>query len=334
MKEIKFLFTFFKNNQFNIHIDLFMSSKEFMDHFNDSDVDFREILFSGNLELLRKYLCDNCSSTRSIWHSSDSLNNVGEFLFQMEKEGYESACLIQIPILREKREDSEGILYNIYMDGGDGNNFSFDITDGRPLGCAVYGTRLYPREGTTKKIYPKERITKKKLISMISKLFLNGKNILESKDNFGYRTLSIDVKINKNYASCILTDYKQIYHSRTIMDLLETGSASDGRSRCIKNVANAYDNNDKLEFSIILNYIDGLDKEKYSMIYIISESSSIDDKIKDCDLSIVKKVWNKEITVNKGEVNEVTYKAATSTIYEKKVSYKEFIKSIKEVSLI
>lgn len=220
------------------------------------------------------------------------------------------------------------------MDGGDGNNFSFDITDGRPLGHEVYGTRLYPREGTTKKIYPKERITKKKLISMISKLFLNGKNILESKDNFGYRTLSIDVKINKNYASCILTDYKQIYHSRTIMDLLETGSASDGRSRCIKNVANAYDNNDKLEFSIILNYIDGLDKEKYTITYIISESSSIDDKIKDCDLSIVKKVWNKEITVNKGEVNEVTYKAATSTIYEKKVSYKEFIKSIKEISLI
>lgn len=334
MKEIKFLFTFFKNNQFNIHIDLFMSSKEFMDHFNDSDVDFREILFSGNLELLRKYLCDNCSSTRSIWHSLDSLNNIGKFLFQMEKEGYDSACLIQIPILREKGEDSEGILYNIYMDGGDGNNFSFDITDGRPLGHEVYGTRLYPREGTTKKIYPKERITKKKLISMISKLFLNGKNILESKDNFGYRTLSIDVKINKNYTSYILTDYKQIYHSRTIMDLLETGSASDGISRCIKNVANAYDNNDKLEFSIILNYIDGLDKEKYTITYIISESSSIDDKIKDCDLSIVKKVWNKEITVNKGELNEVTYKAATSTIYEKKVSYKEFIKSIKEISLI
>ena len=246
----------------------------------------------------------------------------------MEKEGYDSACLIQIPILREKGEDSEGILYNIYMDGGDGNNFSFDITDGRPLDCAVYGTRLYPREGTTKKIYPKERITKKKLISMISKLFLNGKNILESKDNFGYRTLSIDVKINKNYVSCILTDYKQIYHSRTIMDLLETGSASDGRSRCIKNVANAYDNNDKLEFSIILNYIDGLDKEKYTITYIISESSSIDDKIKDCDLSIVKKVWNKEITTDKG----VVYKE--DIIYEKKVSYKEFIKSIKEVSLI
>lgn len=334
MKEIKFLFTFYKHNQFNIKIDLFMSSKEFMDHFNDSDVDFREILFSGNLELLRKYLCDNCSSTRSVWHSSDSLNNIGEFLFRMEKEGYDSACLIQIPILRKKGEDSEGILYNIYIDGGDGNNFSFDITNGHPLGHEVYGTRLYPREGTTKKIYPKERITKKKLISMISKLFLNGKNILESKDNFGYRTLSIDVKINKNYVSCILTDYKQIYHSRTIMDLLETGSASDGRSRCIKNVANAYDNNDKLEFSIILNYIDGLDKEKYTITYIISESSSIDDKIKDCDLSIVKKVWNKEITVNKGEVNEVTYKAATSTIYEKKVSYKEFIKSIKEVSLI
>ena len=334
MKEIKFLFTFCKDNQFNIKIDLFMSSKEIIDHFNDPNVDFREILFYGNLELLRKYLCDNCSSTRSIWHSSESLNNIGEFLFRMEKEGYDSACLIQIPILREKGEDSEGILYNIYMDGGDGNNFSFDITDGRPLGHEVYGTRLYPREGTTKKIYPKERITKKKLISMISKLSLNGKNILESKDNFGYRTLSIDVKINKNYVSCILTDYKQIYHSRTIMDLLETGSASDGRSRCIKNIANAYDNNDKLEFSIILNYIDGLDKEKYTMTYIISESSSIDDKIKDCDLSIVKKVWNKEITVNKGEVNEVTYKEATSIIYEKKASYKEFIKSIKEISLI
>lgn len=332
MKEIKFLFTFFKNNQFNIHIDLLMSSKEFIDHFNDPNVDFREILFSGNLELLRKYLCDNCSSTRSIWHSSDSLNNIGEFLFRMKKEGYDSACLIQIPILREKGEDSEGILYNIYIDGGDGNNFSFDITNGHPLGHEVYGTRLYPREGTTKKIYPKERITKKKLISMISKLFLNGKNILESKDNFGYRTLSIDVKINKNYTSCILTDYKQIYHSRTIMDLLETGSASDGRSRCIKNVANAYDNNDKLEFSIILNYIDGLDKEKYTITYIISESSSIDDKIKDCYLSIVKKIYNNEITTDKGEVGKVVYKE--STIYEKKVSYKEFIKSIKEISLI
>lgn len=334
MKEIKFLFTFYKHNQFNIKIDIFMSSKEFIDHFSDPDVDFKEILLSGNLELLRKYLCDNCSSTRSVWHSSDSLNNIGEFLFRMEKEGYDSACLIQIPILRKKGEDSEGILYNIYMDGGIDSYFYFDITNGLPLDCAVYGTRLYPREGTTKKIYPKERITKKKLISMISKLFLNGKNILESKDNFGYRTLSIDVKINKNYTSCILTDYKQIYHSRTIMDLLETGSASDGRSRCIKNIANAYDNNDKLEFSIILNYIDGLDKEKYTITYIISESSSIDDKIKDCDLSIVKKVWNKEITVNKGELNEVTYKAATSTIYEKKVSYKEFIKSIKEISLI
>lgn len=332
MKEIKFLFTFFKNNQFNIHIDLFMSSKEFIDHFNDPNVDFREILLYGNLELLRKYLCDNCSSTRSIWHSSESLNNIGEFLFRMRKEGYDSACLIQIPILREKREDSEGILYNIYMDGGDGNNFYFDIANGHPLGHEVYGTRLYPREKTTKKIYPKERITKKKLISMISKLFLNGKNILESKDNFGYRTLSIDVKINKNYASCILTDYKQIYHSRTIMDLLETGSASGGRSRCIKNIANAYDNNDKLEFSIILNYIDGLDKEKYTMTYIISESSSIDDKIKDCYLSIVKKIYNNEITTDKGEVNKIVHRE--DVIYEKKVSYKEFIKSIKEISLI
>lgn len=325
MKEIKFLFTFYKDNQFNIKVDLFMSSKEFIDYFSYPGADFKEILLSGNLELLRKYLCDNCSSTRSVWHSSDSLNTAGEFLFQMKKEGYDSTCLIQIPILRKKGEEvSEGIVYNIYIDGGIGSYFSFDITNGNPLDCTVY----------TRQLCPKERITKKKLISMISKLFLNGKNILESKDNFGYRTLSIDVKINKNYVSYILTDYKQIYHSRTIIDLLETGSASDGRSRCIKNVSNAYDNNDKLEFSIILNYIGGLDKEKYSMIYIISESSSIDDKIKDCDLSIVKKVWNKEITVNKGELNEVTYKVATSTIYEKKVSYKEFIKSIKEISLI
>lgn len=86
MKEIKFLFTFYKDNQFNIKVDIFMSSKEFIDHFNDPDVDFKEILFSGNLELLRKYLCDNCSSTRSVWHSSDSLNSIGEFLFQMEKK--------------------------------------------------------------------------------------------------------------------------------------------------------------------------------------------------------------------------------------------------------
>lgn len=104
MKEIKFSFSFFKNNQFNINIDLFMSSKEFMDHFNDSDVDFRQILLDGNLELLRKYLCDNCRSTRSVWHSSESLNNIGEFLFQMEKEGYESSCLIKIPILRKKEK--------------------------------------------------------------------------------------------------------------------------------------------------------------------------------------------------------------------------------------
>lgn len=88
MKEIKFFFRFLKNNQFDICIDLFMSSKEFMDHFNDSNVDFREILLSENLELLRNYLCNNCSSTRSIWHSSESLNNIGEFLFQMEQEGY------------------------------------------------------------------------------------------------------------------------------------------------------------------------------------------------------------------------------------------------------
>ena len=84
----------------------------------------------------------------------------------------------------------------------------------------------------------------------------------------------------------------------------------------------------------MINYINGLDKEKYTMTYIISGSNSIDDKIKDCDLLIVKKVWNKEILINKGELNEVAYKASTSTIYEKTVSYKEFIKSIKEISLI
>lgn len=94
MKEIKFLFKFCKDNQFDIKIDLFMSSKEFMDHFNDHNVDFREILLFGNLELLRKYLCENCSSTRSVWHSSDSLNNIREFLFKMGKEGYDSECLI------------------------------------------------------------------------------------------------------------------------------------------------------------------------------------------------------------------------------------------------
>lgn len=115
MKEIKFLFTFFKNNQFNIHIDLFMSSKEFMGHFNDSDVDFREILFSGNLELLRKYLCDNCSSTRSIWHSSESLNNIGEFLFQMKKEGYESTCVINIPVLRKREKKFLKELYTKFI---------------------------------------------------------------------------------------------------------------------------------------------------------------------------------------------------------------------------
>ena len=214
MKEIKFLFTFFKNNQFNIHIDLFMSSKEFMDHFNDSDVDFREILFSGNLELLRKYLCDNCSSTRSIWHSSESLNNVGEFLFQMEKEGYESTCSINIPVLRKKgKEISEGIVYEIYMSGGNGDTFSFMITNNLPLDCVMHNRELYPEE----------RITKKKLINRISRLSLNDKNILEGKDNFGYRIISIHGTRNKKYIRCIITDYLKIYYSRTIRDLIENG---------------------------------------------------------------------------------------------------------------
>lgn len=323
MKEIKFLFTFCKHNQFDIKIDLFMSSKEFIDHFSDPDVDFKEILFSGNLELLRKYLCDNCSSIRSVWHSSDSLNSIGEFLFQMEKEGYSSECLIRIPVLIEKGEEiSEGIVYNIYMDGGIGSYFYFDITNGLPLDRAVYVTQLCP----------KERITKKKLMNMISKLSLNDKNILERKDNFGYKMISMDMKRDGRYVKCIVTDYKKIYHSKTIRDLILTGSVDGNKSIAINYITTAYDNNDKLEFSIILNYIDGLDKEKYTMTYIISGSNSIDDKIKDCVLSIVKKIWNNEITVNKGEVGKVLYKE--STIYEKKVSYKEFIKSIKEISLI
>lgn len=323
MKEIKFLFTFFKNNQFNIHIDLFMSSKEFMDHFNDPNVDFREILLSGNLELLRKYLCDNCSSTRSVWHSSDSLNNIGEFLFQMEKEGYSSSCLIKIPVLIEKGEEiSEGIVYNIYMDGGIGSYFYFDITNGLPLDCAVYTTQLCP----------KERITKKKLMGMISKLSLNDKNILERKDNFGYKMIMMDIKRDGRYVKFIVTDYKKIYHSKTIRDLILTGSVDGDKSIAIKYITTAYDNNDKLEFVINIKYTNGLDKEKYIMSYTISGSNSIDDKIKDCDLSIVKKVWKNEITVNKGEVGKVVYKE--STVYEKKVSYKEFIKSIKLLSLI
>lgn len=323
MKEIKFLFTFYKNNQFNIKIDLFMSSKEFIDHFSDSNVDFREILLSGNLELLRKYLCDNCRSTRSVWYSLESLNNIGEFLFKMEKEGYDSTCLIKIPVLIEKGEEiSEGIVYNIYMDGGIGSYFWFDITNGLPLDCAVYTTQLCP----------KERITKKKLMNMISKLSLNDKNILERKDNFGYKMISMDMKRDGRYVKYIVTDYKKIYHSKTIRDLILTGSVDGDKSIAIKYITTAYDNNDKLEFVINIKYANGLDKEKYIMSYTISGSNSIDDKIKDCDLSIVKKVWNNDITVNKGEVGKVVYKE--STIYEKKVSYKEFIKSIKEVSLI
>ena len=323
MKEIKFLFTFYKHNQFNIKIDIFMSSKEFMDHFNDPNVDFREILLSGNLELLRKYLCDNCSSTRSVWYSSESLNSIGEFLFQMEKEGYSSGCLIKIPVLIEKGEEiSEGIVYNIYMDGGIGSYFYFDITNGLPLDCAVYTTQLCP----------KERITKKKLMSMISKLSLNNKNILERKGNFGYKMIMMDMKRDGRYVKFIVTDYKKIYHSKTIRDLILTGSVDGNKSIAIKYITTAYDNNDKLEFVINIKYTNRLDKEKYIMSYTISGSNSIDYKIKDCDLSIVKKVWKNEITVNKGEVGKVLYKE--STIYEKKVSYKEFIKSIKVLSLI
>lgn len=331
MKEIKFLFTFFKNNQFNIHIDLFMSSKEFIDHFNDSDVDFREILLSGNLELLRKYLCDNCSSTRSIWHSSESLNNVGEFLFQMEKEGYESTCSINIPVLRKKgKEISEGIVYEIYMSGGNGDTFSFMITNNLPLDCVMHNRELYPEE----------RITKKKLINRISRLSLNDKNILEGKDNFGYKIISIHGTRNKKYIRYIITDYLKIYYSRTIRDLIENGYSMENgfingnNSNLINYITNLYDNNDKLEFDMELTYMDGLDLKRYDMIYTISGSSSIDDKIKDCDLSIVKKRNNVVIVTNEGGVVKREGKYDEDIIYEKKVSYKEFIKSIKEVSLI
>lgn len=70
------------------------------------------------------------------------------------------------------------------------------------------------------------------------------------------------------------------------------------------------------------------------MIYTISGSSSIDDKIKDCDLSIVKKRNNIVTITNEGGVVKREGKYDEDIIYEKKVSYKEFIKSIKEVSLI
>ena len=70
------------------------------------------------------------------------------------------------------------------------------------------------------------------------------------------------------------------------------------------------------------------------MIYTISGSGSIDDKIKDCDLSIVKKRNNVVIATHEGGVVKREGKYEEDTIYEKKVSYKEFIKSIKEVSLI
>ena len=331
MKEIKFLFRFIKNNQFDIRIDLFMSSKEFIDHFNDPNVDFREILLYGNLELLRKYLCENCSSTRSVWYSSESLNNVGEFLFQMEKEGYESSCSINIPVLREKgKEVSEGIVYSIYIQGGNSDTFSFMITNSLPLDCVVYGNELYPGE----------RITKKKLINRISRLFLNDKNILEGKDNFGYKIISIHGTRNKKYIRCIVTDYLKIYYSRTIRDLInngysmENGSINGNNSNLINYITNLYDNNDELEFKMELTYIDGLDLKKYGMIYTISGGSSIDDKIKDCNLSILKKRYNIRIVTNAGGVVKQEGKYEEDIIYENKVSYKEFIKSIKEISLI
>lgn len=325
MKEIKFLFRFIKNNQFDVRIDLFMSSKEFMDHFNDPNVDFREILLSGNLELLRKYLCDNCSSTRSIWYSSESLNNVGEFLLQMEKEGYESSCSINIPVLRKKgKEVSEGIVYSIYMKGGNSDNFSFMITNSLPLDCVVYGNELYPGE----------RITKKKLINRISRLFLNDKDILESKYNFGYKTILIHGSRNKKYPGYILTDYLKIYYSRTIRDLIESGSINGNNPNFINYITNAYGNNNKLEFKMEITYINGLDLKKYGMIYTISGGSSIDDKIKDCVLSIVKKRYNSVTVTNEGGVVKREGKYEEDIIYENKVSYKEFIKSIKEASLI
>ena len=136
------------------------------------------------------------------------------------------------------------------------------------------------------------------------------------------------VSRNGKHIRSIVTDYKKIYHSRTIRDLIENGSINVNKSNLIKYITNAYDSNDKLKFSINLTYIDEL-AEKYSMIYIISGSDSIDDKIKDCNLSIVKNI-SKNITNT--DKREIIYREFA--VYEKKVSYKEFIKSIKEISLI
>lgn len=212
------------------------------------------------------------------------------------------------------------------MKGGNGDNFSFMITNSLPLDYIVYGEELYPGE----------RITKKKLINRISRLFLNDKNILEGKDNFGYKTILIHGTRNKKYIRCIETDYQKIYHSKTIRDLIENGYIASGNNTytLIKYITNVYDNNDELEFKIKLTYIDGLDLQKYDMIYTISGSSNIDDKIKDCDLSIVKKRYNVVTFTNEGGVVKREGKYEEDTIYENKVSYKEFIKSIKEVSLI
>ena len=216
------------------------------------------------------------------------------------------------------------------MSGGNGDTFSFMITNNLPLDCVMHNRELYPEEG----------ITKKKLINRISRLSLNDKNILEGKDNFGYKIISIHGTRNKKYIRCIVTDYLKIYYSRTIRDLIENGYSMENEfinsnnSNLINYITNSYDNNDKLEFDIELTYMDGLDLKRYDMIYTISGSSSIDDKIKDCDLSIVKKRNNIVTITNEGGVVKREGKYEEDTIYEKKVSYKEFIKSIKEVSLI
>lgn len=95
----------------------------------------------------------------------------------------------------------------------------------------------------------------------------------------------MNVLRNKKLIRGMITDYKKIYHSKTIRDLIENGSINGNKSNLIKDITNVYDNNDKLKFSVTINYVDGLDKEIYNITYVISESSSIDDKIKDCYLS-------------------------------------------------
>lgn len=96
----------------------------------------------------------------------------------MEKEGgYDSTCLIDIPVLRERGKElsKEILLYSIYINNSRkaDDKFIFNITYGAPLDLIVH----------RKILYSEERVIKEKLINRITRLFLNDKGILESKDN-------------------------------------------------------------------------------------------------------------------------------------------------------